>query len=374
MPLLASLALLLLQPAAAGADVVVDAGGGMALGRHSEQLMGVTAYGSPDFDEPRAQQLVRELGIRSIGVQAVVTRFAPPNLSVAALAKWFAPDDPESGSSPALRYVNATWNSTALLRVLASNGIRAAGAEPWIFLKTGDGKPCEGTAAEGHCFAAAGTPRPDANGDWSWWSTLFVGVFSVLHRLDPSLRYVHLWNEPNAHFWLDKFPNGTRISGSYYSEFYRPVATALAATFPPRINGQGQPDLKTGIVLGGPVTYNPPFQYQERVGGRITEETWIEWFEPLLHATAAANKQLLEWVDFHAYNGAPGGQAGGGGGKGECTGPNCHNAAAETIEMNLQQIALVGQAMGRPGLVMGASRNALSLAAVSVCPDRLVPL
>ena len=80
--------------------VVVDAVGGQGLGRHSEQLMvsthairhpplpplpvsihcsdclclqGVTAYGNPDFDQPRAQQLVRELGIKSIGVQAVVT-------------------------------------------------------------------------------------------------------------------------------------------------------------------------------------------------------------------------------------------------------------------------------------------------------------
>ena len=38
------------------AAVVVDAGGSEGLGRHSEQLMGVTAYGGPDFDQPRAQQ------------------------------------------------------------------------------------------------------------------------------------------------------------------------------------------------------------------------------------------------------------------------------------------------------------------------------
>ena len=87
----------------ARAAVVVDAGGSEGLGRHSEQLMGVTAYIGSDFDQPRAQQLVRELGIRSIGVQAVVTQFAPPNLSTAALKTWFALDDPETGSSPALR-------------------------------------------------------------------------------------------------------------------------------------------------------------------------------------------------------------------------------------------------------------------------------
>ena len=50
-----------------------------------------------------------------------------------------------------------------------------AGAEPWIYLKTGDGAKCKGTAAEGHCFPVAGTPKPDANGRWSWWSDYVLG-------------------------------------------------------------------------------------------------------------------------------------------------------------------------------------------------------
>ena len=56
-------------PAAAPAEVVVSASG-MALGKHSPFLQGVTAYGSPDFEDTVAQQLVRELDIRTIGVQA----------------------------------------------------------------------------------------------------------------------------------------------------------------------------------------------------------------------------------------------------------------------------------------------------------------
>ena len=83
-----------------------------------------------------------------------------------------------------------THSTAPFISLIASGGIRAAGAEPWIYLKTGDGQRCEGTAAEGHCFPTAGTPKPDAAGGWEWWSTLFVGVFSVLHKIDPSLRYV----------------------------------------------------------------------------------------------------------------------------------------------------------------------------------------
>ena len=86
-------------------------------------------------------------------------------MSTSALKTWFAVDDPETGSSPALRYVNDTHTYASLISVIASRGIRAGGAEPWVYLKTGDGKPCKGTAAEGHCFTVAGTPKPDANGD-----------------------------------------------------------------------------------------------------------------------------------------------------------------------------------------------------------------
>ena len=174
------------------AEIVIGAGGSTALGRHSTQLLGITAYGSPNFHQPAAQALVRALGIRSIGMQAMVTSFAPANLSTEALKAWFEVDDEKTGASPALRYANTTFKGN-LLRIIESGGIRNAGAEPWIYLKTGDGAKCKGTAAEGHCFPVAGTPKPDGNGQWSWWSTLFVGVFSLLHRLDSSLRYVHIW-------------------------------------------------------------------------------------------------------------------------------------------------------------------------------------
>ena len=57
-------------PAEPGTNVVVDAGGGTALGKHSSYLMGITAYGRPDtLSQPLQQQLMRELDIRTVGVQ-----------------------------------------------------------------------------------------------------------------------------------------------------------------------------------------------------------------------------------------------------------------------------------------------------------------
>ena len=151
---------------------------------------------------------------------------------------------------------------------------------------------------------------------------------------------------------MDKFPNGSRVTGAWYAHFYKPVAGALVAAFPPTVNTAGLPKADTGIALGGPVSYSPPFQ---EVAGRIDDKTWEQWVEPLLRATAVpANKpKLLGWVDFHAYNGANA--------KGECTKPNCRNAAAATIEMNLQQIALEGQAMGQLGLLTSITETNFAL-------------
>jgi hypothetical protein len=286
--------------------------------RHSKQLMGITAYGCPNFNEIAAQKLVRELDIRSIGIQAIVTSFAPPNLTLPELRTWFVKDS-TNGSSPALRYI--TKNHQSLVTLISSQGIRAAGAEPWVYLKTGDGAKCKGNAAEGHCFPVAGSPKPDSTGDWSWWSTLFAGSFRVLRQLDPSLRYLHIWNEPNAHFWMDKL-DGVPLNGTWYADFYRPVAEALLHEFPQ-------------VKLGGPVTYSPPFQEQD---GYIIDKTWAEWVAPVL-ARTVDNQALLGWIDYHAYDGADP--------HGKCEKLNCANADSKTIDLNLQETAILSASLGR---------------------------
>jgi hypothetical protein len=69
--------------------------------RHSEQLMGITAYVQwSDFHANSSKQaLIRELGIKSVGMQAVMTKFAPKGLNQTALAQWFAPGANGAASS-----------------------------------------------------------------------------------------------------------------------------------------------------------------------------------------------------------------------------------------------------------------------------------
>jgi hypothetical protein len=125
-------------------------------------------------------------------------------------------------------------------------------------------------------------------------------------------------------------------NGTWFAEFYLSVAHALLTAFPEIPNPEtGAPNSKTGIVVGGPVTYSPPFL---ETAGQIDDKTWIDWFEPLIRASVD-NPNLLGWVDFHAYDGADP--------HGKCQpGPNCLNAEASTIDINLQEIAIVSEALG----------------------------
>ena len=71
------------------------------ISHHSEQLMGITAYGDPNFQEESAQALVQELGIKSIGLMTTVTSMAPKGLTVSELESWFA--TPTNGTYPVCR-------------------------------------------------------------------------------------------------------------------------------------------------------------------------------------------------------------------------------------------------------------------------------
>ena len=107
-----------------------------------------------------------------------------------------------------------------------------------------------------------------------------MGSFRTLRSLDPNLQYVHIWNEPNAHFYHDK------KNGSWYAEMYTEVATALKAEFP-------------DVKLGGPVTFCPPLsQVKGQRPGVLGDDTWQGWFEPLLPAISTGQ---LDFMDYHAY-------------------------------------------------------------------------
>jgi len=261
--------------------------------KHSSQLQGITAYvGTTDFGLPATQQLARELGITSIGIPAPMSSFAKPGLSTSQLRSWFAPGA-DGSDSKAVKHLQSWY--PAYVKLIAGKGVAKAGAVPWTYLKMGDGKPCTGTAAAGHCFPNEGTPKPDASGSWAWWCELFVGSFKLMRSLDPSLKYVHIWNEPNAHFYHDK------KNGTWYAEMYSQVAKALKAEFPDIKLGGAQRlyslylihvDSTLPTPTAGPVSYNPPFTSSTTQPALFDDKTWQSFFQPLMPAASAG---LLDW-------------------------------------------------------------------------------
>lgn len=247
------------------------------ISHHSSQLMGITAYGDPNFQEESAQALVQELGIKSIGLMTTVTSMAPKGLTVSELESWFA--TPTNGTeSTALRHLRQS--NPNFVALIESQGVKKAGAVQWTYLCHGNLETCNDTAADGHCLAH-GTPATDALGSWAWWEVLFVGSFRTLRSLDSSLKYLHLWNEPNAHFWKDG------KNGTWYADMFVAVATALKKEFP-------------DVLIGGPVTYNPPIhQVKGQKPGLVDGSVWKAYFEPVLERTSGLD--LLDWMDFHAY-------------------------------------------------------------------------
>lgn len=84
--------------------------------------------------------------------------------------------------------------------MLKSGNIRAAGAQPFIYLKNPDGW-CQPAAEAEHCLPKGGTPSGSTESgveDFTWWKVLFEGFFNAVRQADPQINVVHIWNEPNA--------------------------------------------------------------------------------------------------------------------------------------------------------------------------------
>jgi len=105
----------------------------------------------------------------------------------------------------------------------------------------------------------------------------YAGYVSLLKRIDPELRWVHILNEPNAYFFRDG------KGGGDYAELFTAVAGAIK---------QKCPD----VMVGGPVLCWPPAWPPAQVG-LPNWYTWDEWTIPLIKAAG----ELLDFFDFHYY-------------------------------------------------------------------------
>ena len=145
-----------------------------------------------DFTSKEAVEFLKQHNVDFVGLGKIVGRVLPSSksaLNTTMLRQWF-----ESGEA---------WNlyqTTEEYKVLQSRGIHTAGAKPFIYLKNPDGS-CFPYAEQLNCYSS-GTPVA-LNGStveerFLWWSTLFSGYFNCCKRIDPSIDYVHIWNEPNV--------------------------------------------------------------------------------------------------------------------------------------------------------------------------------
>ncbi len=243
----------------AGPRVFVDATLGLAVNGYSAiepQMFGVTAYQGGSWFDPlqggtTGTDLVRKWGIESVGFPGILGWVMP------AGSKKLSADD------QGVRKLFFDYQYTDRYvygRILPA--IRAAGAEPWIYLLGGP----PGSMDE------AGVPT-----DLDSWTDAAVEYTGLCLDADPKLTYMHLLNEPNAHWFR------TKHSGTDYANVFLHVAGKIKAKYPQ-------------IRIGGPVLCWPPTWPAHQPG----QEEWYTWKlygRPLIDI---AHDQL-DFMDWHSY-------------------------------------------------------------------------
>jgi len=216
-------------------------------------VFGVTAYeGAPWPADPQWQEILADSGIACLGFPGSIGAAVPPDKK-----PWASEDE-----------VWAWFESEAAVREITDGPLygarylygkilpacRRLGIQPMMYL-FGEDYP---TAAE--AYAAE-----------------YAGYVSLLKRVDPELRWVHILNEPNAYFWRDG------KGGGDYAELFTAVAGAIKEKCP-------------DVMVGGPVLCWPPAWPPAQVG-KPNWYTWDDWTMPLIKTAG----ELLDFFDFHYY-------------------------------------------------------------------------
>ncbi|XP_065909879.1 uncharacterized protein [Dysidea avara] len=178
-------------------------------------------------------------------------------------------------SEKAREYFEATTTYT----LLKSQAITKAGSQLMLFLRDTSCKPY---CASVECYENL-TPSPlngtSKENEFDWWATLITGFYRFCAETDPTVNLMHIWNEPNTVLYRD------HKNGSYYADFYVAVAESIKKEFP-------------NVIIGGPVLADDPAGRNKL---NSTYSMWNSYSKPLIDA--ALPKGLLDYYDFHAYDG-----------------------------------------------------------------------
>ena len=141
------------------------------------------------------KQCLRHHNVDTVGLSQTLGHILPPeedtNLSVSELQYWLM-----SGSAYDL------YKQTSEYLSLKHRLITKAGARPFLFLRNPDGV-CTPACQQNYCWEKGGTPRELGRGEsfsnnaFSWWALLTTGYLNLALQADPSLKLVHIWNEPD---------------------------------------------------------------------------------------------------------------------------------------------------------------------------------
>jgi len=235
-------------------------------------IFGITAYeGQERATDERWSALFQNSGMRWVGLGGH-TGWLPAEPPPGFAAGWA--DTPVGASS--LDRAGPGYHTPGCVKAFRDIGIESmlyAGMRGiWKWPDSGDGKPRPESMPPTFPLTARDVER--AAVEWGEYVAL-------LKRVDPGLTWIHLENEPNAHW----FRYGIKQGDPDYFTMFRAVAKGIKARNP-------------GVKVGGPVLCWPPSWPPNQIG-YPSWYTWDSWTMPLIE-TAGDD---LDFFDFHLYSG-----------------------------------------------------------------------
>ena len=235
----------------AGNKCVVEAGKDVQINGYSQiepEIFSLTAYeGAPDFDARAGSKGIdfcRQYGIEGIGFPANMTWVFNGDwwkkMSIKEIDQWF-----DSGKAMSFFKSYPNWRSRYVYGSIMPN-LRKAGVRPFLYVYGPE------------------PPGPNA----AKWIHVSNRYLDLCVKVDPKLKYCHLFGEPNARWFRFK------ATAKDYAQFFRRWAEATHKRHP-------------HLKLGGPVTYGTPtYRHQ-----------WDGWCKTLMDT---ASKQI-DFLDWHSY-------------------------------------------------------------------------
>ncbi len=228
-------------------------------------VFGVTAYeGAPYPAVPQWQQVMAESGIACLGFPAGIV--APPG----EVSKW------RKDPTTAAQQIESWYASPAAMRQITNGPIMGA-----TYLYGQILPACRRMNIQPmmYLWGVIDESKKWTKQDHDLLGLAAANYVALLRRVNPDLRWVHLFNEPNA-TWF-RYKKG----GQDYADMFKVVAGAIK---------QKNPE----VMVGGPTICWPPAWPPHATYAA----NWYEWDAYTMPLIRTAG-DTLDFFDFHSYYG-----------------------------------------------------------------------